>query len=69
MRRMELELASIDAFNALLPKDEQDKIKAEMARKYFGNVVSDAANAEGGRALTTKDVLKEIREMLRALKG
>jgi hypothetical protein len=65
MRRMELELASVDAFNALLPETERNALKAELARKYFGNTA--VVSADDGRSLmTAKELVREFSSILRA---
>lgn len=68
MRRMELELASIDAFNALLPEDQRHAIKGEMARRYFGNVSTESAKADPGEQMTLKEFFKELSSLVTAFR-
>jgi hypothetical protein len=70
-RRMELELASLDAFNALLPEQERTAIKAEMARKYFGNggQGTPESKADAEKALTVKGLLEEATSLVKAIRG
>lgn len=69
MRRMELELASIDAFNALLPEDQRNAIKGEMARRYFGNVSADSsATVDPDQQMTLKEFFKELSSLVTAFR-
>jgi len=69
MRRMELELASIDAFNALLPEDQRNAIKGEMARRYFGNVSADnSAKVDPDQQMTLKEFFKELSSLVKAFR-
>lgn len=47
-RNLELELASVGPFIELLPETEQQKIKQELVKKYFGNHLSDEEDKKTG---------------------
>lgn len=64
MRRLELELASIDAFTALVPDEQRQALKLELARKYFANETDTPQSTE----MSAKDILKEIRACFRAFR-
>lgn len=69
MRRMELELASIDAFNALLPEEQRNAIKGEMARRYFGNVAAEIAKSVSpDEQMTLKEFFKEMSSLVKAFR-
>jgi endonuclease III len=64
MRRLELELASIDSFIVHLPDDQRSLLKAELARKYFANHSEPAMSEE----MRFRDLLKEARAFIRAMR-
>lgn len=64
MRRLELELASIDAFIALLPDEQRNALKVQLAGKYFANQPEPDAPQDLG----FRDIMKEARAFIRALR-
>lgn len=61
-RSLELELASIGPFIELLPEDKKQKIKEDLASKYFGNhsSVADAKDDEDVSVGTLERIVKLI---------
>jgi hypothetical protein len=64
MRRLELELASIDSFTAFLPDEQRNALKGELARKYFAN----HPEPDVSESIRFRDVMKEARAFIRALR-
>lgn len=56
-RNLHLDIAAIDPYIALLPGTEQEKIKAEMARKIFGHRYVVAPSKKAGRIGITEQVV------------
>jgi hypothetical protein len=61
-RRLALELAAIDPFIALLPVEDQNKFKLEVARRTFAQENSDEATLAGKSPATTIDLLAGTKE-------
>lgn len=64
-RRLELELAAIDPYLALLDEDKRKEIKAQVARRMFAQ--PDAApGTEGGLTPVVKELLSLVRDLARS---
>lgn len=62
---MELELASINPYLALLPEQEQNAVKIELAKRFFGQN-EPTATGKGDKEVTGSalDLLRMALEML-----
>lgn len=65
-RKTELELASIDSYLDSLDKPERDKIKSELAAKYFGGEEAFVAE-DGDDVVNAKSMFKLVADLAKTL--
>ena len=63
-RRLQIELASIDSYLALMPDDKKTEIKANLAEAWFGNPLEQlpTSDAEGGLTISAAQLAKVLIE-------
>jgi hypothetical protein len=67
-RNLELELASIGPFIELLPQENKNKIKQELANKYFGNNNSIEDTKENNEDVSVNVIERILKALLPVLK-
>ncbi|HUY25087.1 MAG TPA: hypothetical protein VMV09_07280 [Candidatus Saccharimonadales bacterium] len=62
-RRLQIELASIDSYLALMPDERRIEIKAKLAEAWFGqpSQPAPASDAEGGSMITVSQLVQLIK--------